>query len=307
MREEHRRAFLLRVEPVLERTGAQWAPWSSLSLQQRRIALERGLLTSQQSLAEDLILAIPEGENEALLALGQDHFAFLGLAGGWNWALALRRALRLWNAMKMDFEWAHSPKYGWIGPSPKAWGPALRLSVLIQVPALEESGGIYELLELAEERRLSLRGHTSGGNRSLADVYEVSSGPTTDREVLDLVEELDSFLDQAEALERAAGERLLKTSRWTICDRVHRSLGILERACLLDEEESLELLSRLRLGLNLGILESVALQQINRLYYGVRTAHLSLQLAEELPPLEEGRKRAEFVRQELKKGRDDGV
>lgn len=283
--------------------GLRWAPWGSLPIHQKRLALERRLLSAQQALEDVRIVGVTDDENGCFLTNSGDHFAFLGFSGGWNWSLALLRAQGVWRAFEPSFRWARHDRYGWLGADPLYWGPNLRVTVTIHLPALEETGRIVQVLDRIEESRLTLRGLSSLDKRSLGDLYLVATGPTTGRSVLELVRELEDVLREVAALEAAARSALWRDSRIQVLDRIGRSLGILRGAHLLPEQEAFACLSQLRLGVNLGILKGEALSRIDRLYYGILRGHLMFDVAEEdAAEATEERLRAAFVKEILAEG-----
>ncbi|MFQ5505803.1 MAG: hypothetical protein ACE5F1_13555 [Planctomycetota bacterium] len=82
-------------------------------------------------------------------------------------------------------------------------------------------------------------------------------------------------------------------------DRAWRALAILERARTLTSEETINLLSRLRLGHILGVIEEPPLSALNRIFLLTQPAHLQRHAGRELPPGERDVLRAQMVREIL--------
>ncbi len=303
---EEFRSFVAHHFPTLK--NIRWSLWQKLPHQQKRLALERKMLSGQQALGEIGFLGMDSLENSYFFTEFYDHFDFIGLAGGWNWTSALIRARKIWRQIRPFYTWARHPLYGWIGPDPLFWGNGLRLTVTVHLPALEETGNIVQVFDLVEESRLSFRGLVSFDKRSLGDLYVIGTGPTTGKAMNEMLKELEEVLSMLTALEEKAQHSLWLNETVRIRDKVLRSYGILTHACLLPEEEAFECLSSLRLGVNLGIIKGVTLATINRLYYGILKGHLSFDLTGDDSPLEpEEELRAAFVKKVLMEGVDEDV
>jgi protein arginine kinase len=92
---------------------------------------------------------------------------------------------------------------------------------------------------------------------------------------------------------------MLNEHRRRIEDRVGRARGILANARMMSSEEALHLLSQIRLGVIVGLLEGIDLPQVNRLFILSRPAHLQKAEGRELDAQERDQVRADFLRKTL--------
>jgi protein arginine kinase len=91
---------------------------------------------------------------------------------------------------------------------------------------------------------------------------------------------------------------LLSDNRLQLEDQASRSLGLLLHARVLGFDEAMSLLSRVRLGAELGLLDT-PLEHVDRLFIEARPAHLQVASGGELDAAEIDRRRAEIVRSAL--------
>ena len=285
-----------------------WNEWNQLSHHQKRLFLERKMISAQQALDQLKIVGVSQDENAFFYTNQGDHFSFYGLAGGWNWSAALLRAQQPWQVIKPCFQWARHKDFGWVGADPLNWGANLKISVLIHLPALEEMGEVVEVFDLVEEARLSLRGVSTFDKRSLGNLFLISTVGSTGKAILDLKTDMSEVIKEIHMREKRARKLLLQDAKSQLLDKIFRAYGTLEHAYLITEQESLDCLSYLRLGINLGILNSVPLSRINRLYYWVLRGHLLFDMKDSnAPHLDEEHERAKLIQEELKEGRKDDV
>jgi protein arginine kinase len=95
--------------------------------------------------------------------------------------------------------------------------------------------------------------------------------------------------------EKRAREVLLGENERQMHDRVGRALGILKGARILGLEETMSLLSALRLGVCLGLVSEYSVGRINELMIQVQPAHLTVRAGHDLDPLEIDSLRADIA------------
>ena len=82
-------------------------------------------------------------------------------------------------------------------------------------------------------------------------------------------------------------------------DRINRSLGILKSARIITSQETIELLSMVRLGTDLGIIKNVSRSRLNELFIITQPAHLQKIEGKKISSEERDIKRAELIRERL--------
>ncbi len=82
-------------------------------------------------------------------------------------------------------------------------------------------------------------------------------------------------------------------------DKIWRAYGILKNVHIIDSQETMKLLSSLRLGINLGLLSEVSLGTLNNLLIKIRPAHLQKLEGKQLNPNERDLRRAKLIRENL--------
>ncbi len=75
---------------------------------------------------------------------------------------------------------------------------------------------------------------------------------------------------------------------------------MLQTARTINSEETMDLLSNVRLGVNLGLLDGVNILEVNELFLQTQPAHLQKLLGRELDSEERNTERAHFLRNRLR-------
>ena len=82
-------------------------------------------------------------------------------------------------------------------------------------------------------------------------------------------------------------------------DKINRSLGILKSAHIITSQETIELLSMVRLGCDIGMIKDIDRRTINELFVIIQPAHLQKIEDKKLSAEERDIKRAELIRQKI--------
>jgi protein arginine kinase len=94
-------------------------------------------------------------------------------------------------------------------------------------------------------------------------------------------------------------ETLITENRVGVEDRVWRAFGMLERARLISSEETMDYLSAVRMGVNLGLIDRVPISTVNELFILTQPAHLQRLRGQELETPERDEGRADYIRRRL--------
>jgi protein arginine kinase len=243
------------------------------------------------------------GSREAISIMvnEEDHLRIQVLQSGLQLEDAWRGAQAVDGLLEeAGLRFAFHGKYGYLTACPTNAGTGLRASVMLHLPALHSTEHLKRLLSAASEMGLAVRGLFGEGTEPLGHLYQVSNQRTLGRSEPEVVQSVvGKFVPQAVRYERMIREELLSRHRLRLEDQVWRSLGVLRHARLITSQETLEHLSAVRLGVNLGILQGIDLRTVNDLFILTQPAHMQKLEGRPLPVRERDEARAAFVRKRL--------
>ncbi len=124
-----------------------------------------------------------------------------------------------------------------------------------------------------------------------------------DAEVAQLTRE--ERLVVAAELESARGElddAMVEERRQVLHDRVSRAYGVLKTAHTISSEETMHLLSDVRMGINLGLIDDLEIPTVNELFIHTQPAHLQKIQGSPLAVDERNVARASYLRSRLSNG-----
>jgi protein arginine kinase len=232
----------------------------------------------------------------------EDHLRIQVLQSGLQLEEAWRGANAVDGLLEADLPWAFSPRFGYLTACPTNVGTGLRASVMLHLPALSYSRHIQKVFQAVHKLSLTVRGLFGEGTEPMGDLYQVSNQVTLGLSETAILENVGRVVPQVIRYERQIREELLRKERVHLEDRVWRALGLLRHARVIDTQETLEHLSAVRMGVNLGILGDVDLRLVNDLFILSQRAHLQKLEGRPLTSQERDDVRAAFLRSRLATG-----
>jgi protein arginine kinase len=274
---------------------------SNLSPLDRLVLVEKHLISKE--LAEQTkhgAVALRDDEVVSIMVNEEDHLRVQCIMPGFR----LQEAFQLANTVDDAFEehllYAFHEKYGYLTACPTNVGTGIRASVMMHLPGLVLSGSINRMLTAVSQVGLAVRGLYGEGTESAGNLFQVSNQITLGETEEEIIGNLTSVVNQLIDHERAARRVLLQENRETLEDRVCRSFGILAYARRMDSRETLQRLSDVRMGIDLGIIKGVSSGILKELMVMTQPAFLQKYFNQELSPAERDIRRAAMIRERLR-------
>jgi protein arginine kinase len=131
-------------------------------------------------------------------------------------------------------------------------------------------------------------------------MFQISNQSTLGESEGDIVDHLVDVVTEVAEHEQNARTRLAEQRRIHLIDHVARALAVLRSALVLSSEEAMDLLSALRLGVEMGIVHSLSVGRINDVMLTVQPGHLQKLAGRDLAPEERDELRSGIVKKKLK-------
>ena len=229
----------------------------------------------------------------------EDHLRLQCLQSG----LALGEAYEELERLDADFgtrlPFAFHPEFGYLTSCPTNAGTGLRASVLIHLPGLVLTKEIAKVLQGLSQVGLTFRGLYGEGSEVVGNFFQLSNQTTLGKSEDELLDHLGKIVRQVIAYEVQAREVLQRDAATVIADKVWRAYGLLRYARSLSFEETMNLLSGVRLGVGLNLITDLSVYTLNKLLVFTQPAHLMLFEGKPLSGQEISTSRATYVRREL--------
>ena len=226
----------------------------------------------------------------------EDHLRLQGLQSGLALEAAYQEVERLDSELGQRLAFAFHPEFGYLTSCPTNVGTGLRASVLIHLPGLVLTKEISKVLQGLGQVGLTFRGLYGEGSEVVGNFFQLSNQTTLGKSEQDLLDHLGRMVRQVIGYEEQARLVLWRDVPSIISDKVWRAYGLLRYARTLSFEETMNLLSGVRLGVGLGLITNVGIYALNKLLVHTQPTHLAVAegVAADDPELDV--RRAAFVR-----------
>ncbi len=266
----------------------------------RSFLVERHLVSLEFTQLRDFsALLIGKEGNVGVMINEEDHLRIQALASGLEIREAFQMADHIDDELSKSLEFAFDPTFGYLTSCPTNTGTGMRASVLIHLPGLALTQEIEKVISQISKLGLVVRGFYGEGSDVWGNLFQVSNQTTLGRSEEDIVESLERVTKQIIEYEENARKRLFSEAKEQIEDKIWRAYGILKYARTLTSEEVLNMLSAIRLGIGMGVLEMVSLSQVNEILALTQPAHLQKYFKKRMEPNQRDQIRAELVRSKL--------
>jgi len=266
----------------------------------RQFLVERHLMSREHTVdAESKGLCIGEREVLSIMINEEDHLRIQVMKSGFD----LRDAWYLINDIETELgnllNFAYSMDFGYLTACPTNTGTGMRASVMLHLPSLVMTKQIGKVLQAITKLSLTARGLYGEGTEASGNFFQISNQVSLGQSEEDIIDNIERIIKQIIGHEQSARDALLSNNRNALEDRIWRAYGTLKNAHIINSDETIDLLSLVRLGVDLGLIKEVDRALVNELFIIIQPAHLQKLEKKKLNPNERDVKRAQIVREKI--------
>jgi protein arginine kinase len=291
-----------RIFEVVAQNETMYFEIETLEKVDRQFLVERHLISREHAEGHGArAVVIDSGEKYSLMINEEDHLRMQAMQSGLNLQKVWEQINRLDDLIEEKVAYAFHERLGYLTACPTNVGTGLRVSVMLHLPALVITRQIEKVFRSLQKINLAVRGLYGEGSQAMGDFYQISNQITLGRSETDLIQQVSDIVPVIIDYERQAREFLIKESHENLHDRVSRAFGILRTAQTISSEETMHLLSSVRMGVNLGLIREVSIPAVNELFLRTQPAHLQKLTGGELDSADRNIERARYLRRYLNK------
>ncbi len=266
----------------------------------KQFLIERHLMSHELALRSNhKALILTEDEVVSLMVNEEDHLRLQVMKSGFNLDGAWKISDEIDTALSKELDFAYLADLGYLTACPTNTGTGMRGSVMLHLPALVMTKQINRILAAVAKLSFNVRGLYGEGTQASGNFFQVSNQVSLGLSEADIISNIKSVIRQIADQEQAARKNLLAHHLSRLQDRVFRAFGILENAHIISSNETIELLSMVRVGLDLKLLKDIDKKLLNELLILTQPAHLQKISGKKLTPAERDAKRASLIRERL--------
>ena len=246
---------------------------------------DRLLLHERHLISRELMAATEKGARShaaaylagplGLMVNEEDHLRLQVFRSGFALSEAYADLERLDGELGASLPVAFHQEFGYLTACPTNAGTGLRASVLIHLPGLVLTKEIAKVLQGLTQVGLTFRGLYGEGSEVVGNFFQLSNQTTLGKTEEELLDHLGKIVRRVVTYEEQARQVLLRDAPTIIEDKVWRAYALLRYARSLSFEETMNLLSGVRLGVGLKLIPRLGVYTLNKLLIYTQPAHLA--------------------------------
>lgn len=289
------------IEGLPQMEGGFAETMDNLTALDKQILVERHLI-SREHAAKNAGSGLVLSRDEAFCVMinEEDHLRMQALRPGLQLKEAWHAIDQFDSNLEKKLDYAFSMELGYLTACPTNLGTGIRVSAMLHLPALVLDEQINQIIQAVNKLGLAVRGLYGEGTEALGNIFQVSNQMTLGESETDIVERLSKVLAQIIEHEENARQRLMEKKPKVLFNQIGRAYGILANAHIISSKETMNQLSLMRLGVNLGLFPGVKMALLDELFILTQPAHLQKQFSEKLSAEERDLLRADMLRERLR-------
>lgn len=253
---EGRRAVAELLLPAIQRCpgfkNAHQTEMSELDYGMRRALLERRQISPCMAARQDgCHLIINKRQDTVVMVNEEEHLVIHSFNNGHDFNALIERLLRLPSALEREFEFAATPQNGYLTSLPNEAGEGVQLYAVLHLPALTLSNMMPQVNRAIDKLQLNIAPFYPQFGEECGNAYVVYTAPAIYGTLGEMITHLSDIIFRLAERENQVRDRLLDMHRQGdtfLADRINRSYGLLRYARTLSQQEWVEAISLLRLG-----------------------------------------------------------
>ena len=243
-------------------------------------------------------IMINDEENICILIGEEDHLKIQIYSSGLEIENTLNFAIELDKKIEEVLGYCVSKKYGYLTSCPNNVGTGLKISVMLHLPVLDKTGNTKKVFQAINNFGVDIKGIYGENGNVVGGLYQISNKQTLGISENEIAKNIEIITQKIIDQERKA-RKLIASNGIELEDEIYRAYGIFANCKKISLEEAIELLSLIKLGVDLGILDEVTDMQVQKLYLYIKPANMQKYLGEQLGKIDREIKRAEVIKQIL--------
>ncbi len=280
--------------------GAFAESMDNLTALDKQILVERHLISREhaaKTAGSGLVLS--KDESICVMINEEDHLRMQALRPGLQIKQVWSDIDDVDTALEKTLDYAFSAELGYLTACPTNVGTGIRVSAMLHLPGLVLAEQINQIIQAVNKLGFAVRGLYGEGTEALGNIFQVSNQMTLGEAEAEIVERLNKVLAQLIEHEENARANLLEKKPKTVFNHIGRAYGILANAHSVSSKETMNLLSLMRLGLDMELFPGEERSLVEELFIMTQPAHLQKNFSEKLSAEERDLLRADMVRDRL--------
>ena len=254
--------------------GINWE-MNSLKKLEKKILVERHLISQELSKQKaGSGVYINKKENLSVMINEEDHIRIQHVVDGYFFKKAFTGINKLDNEIEKKLPYAFKLPYGYLTSCPTNVGTGMRASAMVHLPGLVSTNQMDKVVRAIGQLGMIVRGWLGEGSDASGSIFQISNQQTLGEDEGTIITRLDAVFQTIIEQEINAREILFEKDRYKLMDKFGRSYGVLNYGRVINSSECMNLLSMMRLAVDMGFLPERTRSIIDRLFIEIQPGHV---------------------------------
>jgi protein arginine kinase len=252
---------------------------------EKQVLVERHLVSRELIETEDGTgVFISPSQQLTVMINEEDHLRLQCVRSGFNFRKAWEEADATDSEIEDQLDYAFSDEYGYLTACPTNVGTGLRASAMLHLPGLVMCQHMEKVVRMVNQLGLAVRGSLGEGSEATGSIFQISNQQTLGESEDQIIKRLITILHAIIEQETNARGVLLENKSSMLMDKIGRAYGILTNGHLLSSQEAVNLLSLMRLAVDLGLFPKEKRAHIDRLSMEIQPGHVQCSANADIEP-----------------------
>jgi len=272
-----------------------------LSALEKQVLVERHLI-SREHAAKGVGSAVVMNRKQTLSIMinEEDHLRMQSIRSGLQLKSAFKLVDKVDSTLEAKLDIAYDQRLGYLTACPTNVGTGMRASAMLHLPGLVLSDLINQVIQAVNKIGLAVRGLYGEGTEAMGNLFQISNQTTLGEKEDEIIARLTKVIETIIDKEHDARQVLIQKKSDTLSDQIGRAYGVITYAHAMTSKEALNLLSVMKLGVDLGAFPEDRRLPIDELFIETQPAHLQKTSQQKLNAEERDFLRAQIIRDRLK-------
>lgn len=250
---------------------------SELDILGQKILSERGVIEPDAISQNDSGLILRGDGRLSCTVNCYDHIRLASFVTGLDLSNANNLVKEIDTKLQTYLQIAGSTDFGFLTSSIKDVGSGMKISLLVHLPAITYSGMIERVFKEVMAEGFSVTGYYGSGmevGSSLGAIYKISTENAFAENEEFQIEKINNLGKKIIDFERKVRSEIADNKPTFIRDLFYKAIAIVKYSRLIESREGIDLISKIKFGVDLGLLTGVETNLLFSLLYRVQNAHL---------------------------------
>ena len=251
---------------------------SDLDTLGQKILFERGVI-EPDSISQMYSGLVLRGDGRLSCTVNcNDHLRLSSFVTGLDLHNAFVILKEIDSKIQENLQIAGSSDFGYLTSSLKDAGSGMKISLLVHLPAITYSGMIERVFKEVMADGFSVTGYYGSGmevGSSLGAFYKISTENSFEEDEESQLHKIEMLGKKIIDFERKVRLEIADNKPTSVRDLVYKAIAIVKYSRFIELREGIDLISKVKFGLDLGILTGIETNILFSLLYRIQNAHLS--------------------------------